>query len=155
MAEYDMLEREVIDHFKSRYDARVGERADESIYRLMLEHKYQATVRDPYLKVDWDRVFKEKACPACDDALSHEAESYVCKKCGFGIPKTLFDAGSKEHEQDSALAAQEEALMEKAKAAGLTDHRLKLLYDAAVEEARQERERKDRERMRSEGDKKA
>jgi hypothetical protein len=135
MAQYDGLEREIIDHFKREYLQSAKETADEDIYRLMVEHKYGKGARDPMTPVDWDRVFGENQCPACGDTLSLGEKEYVCGKCRFSVPLELYDKAAKQHRNRMQLIDEEKTVNERILAAKVSEHRLDLLYEAAVDEA--------------------
>ena len=138
MTEYDEFEREIIDHFKKQYKSRVGETADEDIYWMMVEHRYGNRVRDPQLTVDWNKVFNENQCPACNDIISLSDEQYICNKCGFAVPVKLYDEATKQYKNRQEIIEEDKKIRDKIKKRGLRDNRVKLLFNTAVEEARRE-----------------
>jgi len=135
MPEYDKAEREIVDHFKREYIMLAGEKADEELYRLVVDHLYGPGVRDPNLHVDWKRVFEENQCPACRDLLSLGERGYLCNKCNLTIPLELYDRAVEQRKNRLKMLEEDAKIREKIKAAGMKDHRVRLLYQAAVDEA--------------------
>ena len=147
MPRYDVLEGEVVDHYKRGYLMSIGENPQREIYDLMVEHKYGAGARDPMLVVDWGRVFGENMCPSCRDMLSLKERAYVCGKCGFAIPTELHGRAEERQRETAKYAQGDKIIVGKMRAAGYKENRISLLYDAAVEEAMAGIEAKRREEL--------
>jgi len=146
MVEYDPLEKEVKDLYRTIYLIEAESVAQQQIQRLLIEHKYGKGARDPLEPVDWGKVYKENKCPECGDIISLREQEYHCSHCGFMIPLNIYDKAAAERKKLAALDAEEAELVKKAKAKGFSDRRLDALMDAGINEGVEELKERIRKR---------
>lgn len=144
MPKYDDFEREVLDFFRREYLASAQDTSIEDIYLLVVEYKYGRGVKDPLTVVDWESVFKENRCPACEGMMTLQEDRYLCRDCGFTIPLELYDRASKKYDLRLRLQNEWEKLGERIKDAGFDDRRVVVLEDVGVSKAMEETEELER-----------
>ena len=136
------LEKEFVEHFRKAYISKVEENSYEQVYKIMVEGKYGAGARNPFIPVDWKKVLEENKCPFCPEMISLTEKGYSCTKCGFIIPLQLWDKAIDERKRGKGLKQELIRLLLKAHAQGLGERQIAAYKEVAEDEAAQELESK-------------